>query len=162
MNKPPKLVHSTNCRSLAPIRIHCSILVISFPSASARFWITLAGETPSSTDFFPLHLIIHLNCALIGTTTGMSDELVSMSKYCSSIGYNERLIDYSTLTSCLVPFSMAPFSTCSFASKSPMIMTTCLKGEKCRFKPHNVFPDPSLTVLTRCNTFKISFFKSLS
>ncbi len=108
-NNPPKPTCSTHCRTLAPIRIYCSILVISFPPTSAHFWVTLASETPSSTGSFPLHLIIHLNCALIGTTTGMSGELVSMSKYCSSIGSNERSVDCSTSTSCLVPFSMAPF-----------------------------------------------------
>jgi hypothetical protein len=40
------------------------------------------GETPSSTSSFLLDLDIHLDHALIGTTMGMSGELVSMSKYC--------------------------------------------------------------------------------
>jgi hypothetical protein len=43
-----------------------------------------------------------------------------------------------------------------------MIMIASLEGEKCRLKPRNVSSSPSLTVATRYNASKFSFFKSFS
>jgi hypothetical protein len=115
-NRCSLINYLTHFHSLTPIQIHCSTLEISFLLANVCFQVTLASERPSSTNSFYLHLIIHLDRALVGIAMGTSNELMSISKYYSLTSFDEKLINCSTSKCCLVPFLAALFSTCSFTS----------------------------------------------
>ncbi len=71
-------------------------------------------QPPSSIISFPLHLIIHLDHALVGTTTNISCELGLTSKNRPWIDSNEKSTNCSTSTSWFTTL----FSTCSSSSKS--------------------------------------------
>lgn len=129
INKPPKLAHSIHCHYLNPIRIHCSILWISFASESVRFWIILAGELPSTYSFL-LHLIMNLDRTLVGTTS-MSKESISMSKNPPLIDVDKKIANCSTSIGCSTSSSTSIvfFSACSSSSKSLIIMNVGIGGE---------------------------------
>lgn len=107
-NRCSLINYLTHFHSLTPIQIHCSTLEISFLLANAYIQVTLVSERPSSTNSFYLHLIIHLDRALVGIAMGTSNELMSISKYCSLTSFDEKLINCSTSKCCLVLF-LAPF-----------------------------------------------------
>ncbi len=113
--------------------------------------VTLASELPSSTHSFPLCLIMHLDHALVGTTTSMSRESSSTSRNPPSIGFAKKSISCSAFASTFVVF----FSTYSSSSKSLIIMTIGAWGEKCLRKPHNLCSNLSPIVATLRRASKI-------
>ncbi len=153
-NKPPKPTHSVHYRSLDPIQIHWSIIWIFFASTSVRFWDTLVGELPSYTYSFPLHLIMNLDFALVGTTC-MLEESASMSKNLPSTNVNKKIVGCSTSTGCSVSFStfVVFFSTYSSSLKSFIMTNVSARSEKCLWRPYNVSSSPP-TVATHFNAPK--------
>ncbi len=149
---PPKPTHIAHSCSLDPIRIHCSIFWISLPSTDAHLWVILVREPLTFITFFPLHFIIHLERALVGTSTCiMGGASSNTSKKPSWTNFDEKFIDCSNTTRWKTSGSTILIST-SFFSKSLMTM------KKVCQRSRNVSSSPLPIMATHCKVSRNSFF----